>query len=158
MGICKLTILTILRVRMKHKHEFHGNGCVKTAHALLIWICQPPRSARAYRHVPQLLWSPILSQLALYSGAVSYASGHDLYDFGTVMGLISLGWNKFQPECQGERMWLKVTSSLVHFETMFGTLSLSVKEVGKTSGLNTEALFYSSFVQEQLSFRHEPSL
>lgn len=79
------------------------------------------------------------------SGAISYASRHKLPDFGAVMGLISLGWNKFQPQCQHKRTWLKVTSSLVHVETMFGTLSLAVKELGKISGLNKEALFYSSF-------------
>lgn len=45
----------------------------------------------------------MLSQLPLYSGAISYASRHNLYDFGAVMGLISLGWNKFHPERQRKR-------------------------------------------------------
>lgn len=63
-----------------------------------------PKSAGACLHVPQLLWNPILSQLPHESAAISYASGHNLYDFEVVMGLIFLGWNKFQPECQRKKM------------------------------------------------------
>lgn len=123
---------------------------METMHALLTWIWQPPlKSARAGLHVPQLLWNPILSQLPPHSGAISYASGHNLYDFEAVMGLIFLGWNKFQPECQRKGTWLKLTSLLVHFQTMLRTLSWAVKEPWRISGSNAEDLSSSSFVQKQ---------